>query len=90
MRENRIRDYILSLIYLMNTKVNIVEQGTVLGPVLNNCSIGDFPKSSCLYYFGSTEIKSLEFVEDIADLNDDMISAQICYKDMEICKIKKD
>ena len=53
----------LSLIYLMNTKVqvtirtpvgesqpficsNIVKQGTVLGPVLNNCSIDDFPKAA--------------------------------------------
>ena len=76
----------LSLIYLMNTQVqvttiripigesqpficsNIVEQGTVLGTILNNCSIHDFSKSRCLYYFGNTEIKSLEFVDDIADL----------------------
>ena len=90
----------LSLIYLMNTKVqvtirtpvgesqpficsNIVKQGTVLGPVLNNCSIDDFSKSSCPYYFGNTEIKSLEFVDDIADLNDNMISAQVSCKFME-------
>ena len=47
------------------------------------CSIDDFSKSSCPYYFGTTRIKSLEFVDDIADLNDDMISAQVSYKFME-------
>ena len=74
--ENGIRDDMLSLIYFMNTKVqvtiripigksqpficsNIVKQGTVLGPVLNNCSIDDFSKSSCPYYFGNTEMTSL-------------------------------
>ena len=105
--ENGIRDDMLSLIYLMNTKVqvtirtpvgepqpficsNIVKQGTVLGPVLNNCSIDDFSKSSCPYYFGNTEFKSLEFVDDIADLNDDMISAQVSCKVMENMQDKKD
>ena len=62
---------------------HLLKQGTVLGPVLNNCSIDDFSKSSCPYYFGNTEIKSLEFVDDIADLNNDMISAQISCKVME-------
>ena len=62
---------------------NIVKQRTVLGPVLNNCSIDDFSRSSCPYYFGNTEIKSLEFVDDIADLNDDMISTQVSCKVME-------
>ena len=73
--ENGIKDDMLSLIHLMNTKVqvtirtptgesqpvicsNIVKQGTVLAPVLNNCSTDDFSKSSCPYYFGNTEIKS--------------------------------
>ena len=63
----------LSLIYLMNTKVqvtirtpigesqpficsNIVKQGTVLGPVLNNCSVDDFSKSSCPHDFGNKEM----------------------------------
>ena len=49
----------------------------------NNCSIDDFSKSSCPYYFGNTEIKSLEFVDDITDLIDDMISAQVSCKVME-------
>ena len=67
---NGIRDDMLSLIYLMNTKVqvtirtpigesqpficsNIVKQGTVLGPVLNNCSTDDFSKSNCPYYLAT-------------------------------------
>ena len=96
----------ISLIYLLNTKVrvtmrtpigesqpficsNIVKQGTVLGPVINNCSIDDFSKSSCPYYFGNTEIKSLELIDDIADLYDDMISAQIICKVMENMQDKK-
>ena len=104
--ENGIRDDMLSLIYLLNTKVqvtirtpigesqpficsSIVKQGTISGPVLNNCSIGDFSKSRCPYYFGNTEIKSLEFVDDIADLNDDMISAQVSCKVMENMQDKK-
>ena len=104
--ENGIGDHMLSLIYLMNTKVqvtirtrigesqpficsNIVKQGTVLGPVVNNCSIDDFFKSSCPYYFGNTEIKSLKSVDDIADLNDDMISAQTRCKVMENMQDKK-
>ena len=68
---------------------DIVKQGTVLGPVLNNPFIDDFSKSSCPYYFGNTEIKSLEFVDYIADLNDDMISAQVSCKVMENMQDKK-
>ena len=69
---------------------NIVKQATVLGPVLNNCSIDDFSKSSCQCYFGNPEIKSLEFVDDIADLNDDMISAQVSCKVENMEDQKKD
>ena len=46
---------------------NVVRQGTVLMPALNNCSIDKFSKES---YYGKTEIKSVEFVDDIADIND--------------------
>ena len=97
----------LSLTYLMNTKVqvtkrttigesqpfifsNIVKQGTVLGPVSNNCSVDDFSKSSCPYYFCNTETRSPELVDDIVDLNDGMISAQISCKVMENMQNKKD
>ena len=35
---------------------NVVRQGTVLGPVLNNCSIDKFSKESYPYFYGKTEI----------------------------------
>ena len=54
---------------------NGFKQGTVLGPVLNNCSIDKFSKESYPYFYGKTEIKSLEFVHDIADINDQHPSA---------------
>ena len=76
--ENGIKNYLLSLIYLLNTKAqivvktpfgqcdtficsNVVRQGTVLGPALNNCSLDKFSKVSYPYCYGKTEIKSLEF-----------------------------
>ena len=46
------------------------------------------PKAAVLT-IGNTEIKCLEFVDDIADLNDDMISAQISCKVMENMQDKK-
>ena len=48
---------------------NIVKQGTVLGPVLNNCSLDDNCAEGQGYVMGTVAIKALEFVEDIADLN---------------------
>ena len=48
---------------------SLVKQGTVPGPVLNNCSLGDVCDESRGYQFGNIEIKSLEFVDDIADQN---------------------
>ena len=36
-----------------------------------------------ILFQGNTDIKSLEFVDDIADLNDDMISAQVSCKVMK-------
>ena len=53
---------------------DIVKQSTALGPVLNNCSL-EYSKESYPYYYGKTEIKSLKFVHDIADLNDKHHSA---------------
>ena len=46
---------------------NLVKQGTVLGPVLNNCSLDRFSKENVGYNFGSVGIKPLEFVDDIAN-----------------------
>ena len=48
---------------------SLVKQGTVLGPVLNNCSLGDVCVESRGYQYGNIEIKPLEFVDDIADQN---------------------
>ena len=59
---------------------NVVRLGTVLGPVLNNCSLDKFSKESYPYCYGKTEIKSLEFVDDIADVNDQHLSAVLSNK----------
>ena len=48
---------------------SLVKQGTVLGLVLNNCSLGDVFDASRGYQYGNIEIKPLEFVDDIADQN---------------------
>ena len=55
---------------------NFVKQGTVLGPVLNNCSLNKLSTDSIVYNFGSVQIKSMEFVDDLADPNRDKQSAQ--------------
>ena len=55
---------------------NFVKQGTVLGPVLNNCSLNKLSTDSIGYNFGSVQIKSMEFVDDLADPNRDKQSAQ--------------
>ena len=55
--------------------MNIVKQGTVLGPVLNNVSLDRVCKESFGHHLGSVEIRSLEFIEDIADPNSDKNSA---------------
>ena len=95
--ENGIKNDLLSLIYFLNTKAqivvktpfgqcepfvcsNVVRQGTVLGPVLNNCSIDKFSKESYPYFYGKNEIKSLEFVDDIADINDQHPAALLSNK----------
>ena len=45
----------------------IVKQGTPLGPILNNCSLDELYADSDSYQYGTVEIKSLEFVDDIAN-----------------------
>ena len=49
---------------------SIFKQGTVLGPVLNNCSLDRISVESHGYFLGSVEIKPIEFVDDIADPNE--------------------
>ena len=58
----------------------IVKQGTVLGPILNNCSLDDIRKEGKGYHYGTVEFKPLEFVDDIADLNRNKHDAQISNK----------
>ena len=46
---------------------DLVKQGTVLGPLLNNCSFDRSSKESFGYNFRSVGIQALEFVDDIAN-----------------------
>ena len=86
-----VKDDILGLICLMNIKAtvtiktplgdkdplflsNFVKQGTVLGHVINNC-LNKLSTDSIGYNFGSVQIKSMEFVDDLADPNRDKQSA---------------
>ena len=56
---------------------NIVKQDTVLGPVLNNCSLDDNCAEGQGYVMGTVAIKALEFVDDIANLNSGSENAAI-------------
>ena len=105
--ENDIKNDLLSLIYFLDTKAqivvktpfgqcepficsNFVRQGTILGPVLKNCSLDKFSKMSYPYYYAKTEIKSLEFVDDIADINDQHLSAVLSNKIIQMYRTKRD
>ena len=49
----------------------LVKQGASLGPILNNCSLDKFCKESNDCQYVRVKIKSLEFVDDLADPNSD-------------------
>ena len=49
---------------------NLVKHGTALGPILNNCSLGDISDKSQYDQYGEVKISPPEFVDDIADIND--------------------
>ena len=49
------------------TTNSLVKQGTSLGPILNNYSLDEVCAHSDSYQYGTVEIKSQEFVDDIAD-----------------------
>ena len=70
----------------------IVKQDTVLGPILNNCSLDDVCKEGKGYQYGTVELKPLEFVDDIADLNRNKYGVQVSNKVMigiqELKKLK--
>ena len=86
-----VKDDILCLIYLMNIKATVIIETPlgdtdplflsnfvvkkVFGPVLNNCSLNKLSTDSIGYNFGSVQIKSMEFVDDLADPNRDKQSA---------------
>ena len=75
---------ILSFIHLMNYKgkvtvirdtdpflltvSNLVKQGPVLGPVLNNCSLNKFFSDGIEYIYGTSQIKPMEDIKS-ATLN---------------------
>ena len=79
----RVKDDMLYLIHLLSTKASVTVKTpmgdthpfllsnlvTVLGPVLNNCSLDRFSQESFSYQFGSVEIKTSLFVDDISDPN---------------------
>ena len=62
------------------TTNSLVKQGTSLGPILNNCSLGEVCAHSNNYQYGTAEIKLLEFVDDIADANDGSSQALASHK----------
>ena len=68
---------------------NLAKQGTVLGLVLNNCSLDRVCKESLGYHIGSVEIKLMEFVDDIADPNSDEISAKFSNRIVEQIQFEK-
>ena len=67
---------------------NLVKQGTVLGPVLNNCSLNKMSTNSTGCNFGSVQIKPMEFVDDIADNGRDKASATASNSVLEAIKHK--
>ena len=56
---------------------HIVRQGTVLGPILNNCSLDPICWEGFRYQMGHAVIKAMEFVDDLADPNNDIQSASV-------------
>ena len=46
---------------------DLVKQGAVLGPILNNCSLDDICSEGHDHNMGTVKIKAMEFVDDIAD-----------------------
>ena len=68
---------------------NFVKQGTVLGSVLNNCSLNKLSTDSIGYNFGSVQIKSMEFVDDLEDPNGDKQSAQASNAILQVIQHEK-
>ena len=56
--------------------LKILRQGTVFGPVLNKYSLDKVCHKSEAYQRGNVNIKSLEFVDDVADPNDSLFQTR--------------
>ena len=54
---------------------NLVKEGTVWGPMFNNCSLDDICSEGHGHSMGTVEIKAMEFVDDIADPNNGYFEA---------------
>ena len=59
---------------------SLVKQDTSLGPILNNCSLDEVCVHCDSYQYGAVEIKTLEFVDDIADANNGLPQALHSHK----------
>ena len=72
---------------------NLVKQWTVLGPILNNFSLGEISDSGQNYQSGEVKMSPPEFVDDIADINDGIAPAvlsnsRICHsQDLKCLKL---
>ena len=66
-----------------------MKQGTVLGPVLNNCSLDRVYKESLGYHIGSVEIMSMELVDDITDPDSDEMPPKFSNRIVEQIKFEK-
>ena len=66
-----------------------VKHRTVLGPILNNCSLDRICKEGNSYQFGQVKIKPLEFVADLADPNHSSMSAYVSNSVIEEIQFEK-
>ena len=66
-----------------------MKQGTVLGPILNNCSLDRICKEGNGYQFGQVNIKPPEFVDDLADPNHSPLSAHVSNSVIEQIQFEK-
>ena len=65
------------------TLTDITKQGTIMGPILNNCSLERICVEGQGYQLGSAYIKPLEYVDDIADPNNGFEEARGSNADIE-------
>ena len=66
---------------------DLLKQGTCPGPILNNCSFSDICTEGNNFNYGSVQIKSLEYVDDIEDPNSG--NADAVFSNDIICNIQR-